>query len=166
MARRRNGGVLFLLVLAILAVAGAFMFVKHFMQSETPKVEQPSVETPICACEDCKKLTVICFDVQFAENSCTVDLLKGEIKASEQADKIFVNINGVGTQYIEFTAHTITTTNGEYVIHELQETKSLCSTGFASATELDVDIYVEYGGCSHKVATQKVKVSSAWTKNY
>ena len=102
-------------------------------------------------------------EVQFAQDSMTLDLLKGTIKTNQQVDKIFINVNGYGTEYVDFNADLIRTEDSSYIAHAIRPKKSLLSAVFNSDVTLTVDVYVEYAGRSVKVNTQKVAVKGCWT---
>lgn len=111
-------------------------------------------------------LDVYSAEMDFAEGRMSIDLIEGVIKTNEQVDKIFVNINGIGTQYIDFDANLIRTDEGQYIAHYMSGVKNICATAFASDGIVTVDTYIEYAGRSYKVDTQKLSVKSAWTNNY
>lgn len=102
-------------------------------------------------------------EAKFKEESMTIDLLSGCVKSNQQVDKIFINVNGCGTEYLDFKASLITTEdNKQYIAHALTPRNSLLSAAFASNRTLTIDLYVEYGGRSYKVDTQKLAVKSCW----
>lgn len=109
---------------------------------------------------------VISAEIEYAENSSTVDLNKGVIKANAQIDKVFVNINGVGVEDLTFTGAMVATENGAYYEYEITAESGLCATAFGADGDVNVMVYVESGGRTYKIDEQTVAVKSCWTKNY
>lgn len=104
--------------------------------------------------------------VEFQPDAMCLNLVKGTIKTNQQVDKIFINANGIGTQYVDFNASLIRTEDSSYIAHAIEPVDCLCATMFASDATITVDVYVEYAGRSYKVDTQKVSVKSCWTDFY
>ena len=153
MARRKSRFFLGLIVIAIISIF-AYFAVGYFLNE---KEEDKSASSD-------SWLTVIETDVKYRQQSKTVDMLKGVIKANEQVDKIFVNINGLGVQYLEFTPSLIQTTTSTYIAHNIAPIDELCSVGVVESQTVTVDLYVEYQGRSFKVDTQKVAIESSELK--
>lgn len=105
-------------------------------------------------------------NLEWQEKSMTIDLIKGSIKTNQQVDKIFVNVNGIGTQYLDFTPTLIRTDSSSYIAHAIPPTNDILMTAFASDTLITIDVYVEYAGRSYKVDTQKVQMISCWIGPY
>lgn len=104
--------------------------------------------------------------VEFQQGAMCLNLVKGTIKTNQQVDKIFVNANGIGTQYVDFNASLVRTEDSSYIAHAIEPVDCLCATIFGSDATITVDVYVEYAGRSYKVDTQKVSVKSCWTDSY
>lgn len=111
-------------------------------------------------------LTVISVDIQWEQEAHNINLKKGTIKANEEVDNVFVNINGVGVQDLEYTGSLVKTTTEMYYAHALTPINSICAVAFGETTTVEIDVYVEYNGRSYKVDSQKLTVKSAWTKAY
>ena len=121
--------------------------------------------------KDETKETYILLDVY--ETTMTYDgglgmlgLTEGVVKTNQQVDKIFVNINGYGAMYLDFEASLVRTDEGQYIAHYIPQAHNICNIGFDGPTTLTVDTYIEYGGRSYKVDTQKVYVKSGWTEKF
>lgn len=153
MARRKGKGFLCFLLIILIAVC-AFIGYTHFNKNDKTQGNKDGISKDTW-------LTVIETNVTYRQESTTVDLLKGVIKTNEQVDKIFVNINGLGVQYLEFTPSLIQTTSSTYIAHNITPIDALCSVGVVETQTVTVDLYVEYDGRSFKVDTQKVAVISS-----
>ena len=123
---------------------------------EIEVIEEIIVDTPDFA--------VLSADIEYGQNSTTIDLIRGVIQTNAQVDKIFVNVNGVGTQYVTFTEDIAI--DNAYYEYNINAVNGLCATSFGNDGTVTVDVYVEYGGRSYKVDAQAVSVRSCWTKNY
>lgn len=78
-------------------------------------------------------------EAKFKEESMTIDLLSGCVKSNQQVDKIFINVNGYGTEYLDFKASLITTEDDkQYIAHALTPRNSLLSAAFASNRTLTI----------------------------
>lgn len=157
MARRKGKVFIWILVIIVLAVCAYFGVSYYLEKREKEKDDKSGALTDTW-------LTVIETSVQYRQKSTTVDMLKGVIKANEQVDKIYVNINGLGAQYLEFTPSLIKTTNSMYIAHNITPLDALCSVGVVESQTVTVDLYVEYEGRSFKVDTQKVAVEGSQLK--
>lgn len=154
---RRKGGFFAGLMVVVLIVACAFFGYKYYQYKNVDEQGNHGASNDTW-------LTVIETNVEYRQGSTTIDMLKGVIKTNEQVEKIYVNINGIGTQYLEFTPSLIQTTNSAYVANNITPLDGLCSVGVAETQTVTVDLYVEYGGRSFKVDTQKVEVVSSTFK--
>lgn len=153
MARRKGRFFVWLIVIVVLAV-GAYFGYNYIKDRREKEPSNAGISTDTW-------LTIIETKFEFRQESTTIDLLKGTIKTNEQVDKVFVNINGIGTQYLDFTPSLIQTTNSTYIAHAIEPIDAICSVGVVQSQTVTVDIYVEYGGRSFKVDTQKVAVVSS-----
>lgn len=154
MARRKNRFFVWLLVVVILGICVFFGYVYIQGKQEKKQDNKDGVSTDTW-------LTIIDTSVKYREESMTIDMLKGTIKTNEQVDKIFVNINGIGTQYLEFTPSLIQTTNSTYIAHNITPLDAICSVGVEETQTVTIDLYVEYAGRSFRVDTQKIAVVSS-----
>lgn len=107
-------------------------------------------------------LTVVNCDVEWEENSMTLDLLSGKIVTSDEVDGIFVNVNGVGRQNLSYTVSGTQTINKTYITNTLTAQDGILLSGFDRDQTVNVDIYVEYGDKVYRVDSQQVKVKSCW----
>lgn len=160
MARRKGKVIVCLLVLVLIGVC-VFIGYVHIKNKaeEREQGNEAGINTD-------SWLTIIETSVEYRQESMSIDLLKGVIKTNEQVEKIFVNINGIGVQYLEFTSSLIQTKDSAYIAHNVTPADDICATTFARDATVTVDLYVEYGGRSYKVDTQKVAVKSSWTPFY
>ncbi len=153
MARRKGKVLLWLLLIAFIGIC-AFIGYTHFKNKKDEQGNKDGITTDTW-------LTVIETSVAYRQESTTVDMLKGVIKTNEQVEKIFVNINGMGVQYLDFTPSLIQTTTSTYIAHNITPIDALCSVGVLETQTVTVDLYVEYDGRSFKVDTQAVTVISS-----
>lgn len=149
MARRKRRFFIWFIVMLVLGVCAYFgiTYAKYKREAEEQKQEASD-----------SWLTVIETDIKYRQQSKTVDMLKCVVKTNEQVDKMFVNINGLGVQYLDFTPSLIQTTNRTYIAHYVDPIDELCSVGVVESQTVTVDLYVEYDGRSRKIDTQKVAV--------
>lgn len=155
MAKRKKSKFwLWLILVAVLAVVCAFLTAYFHRKSKDEVLDEPT------------EFTVLETVIEWEDEAMTIDLLSGTVKTTDQVDKVFVNVNGHGAQYLEFTTEKIETDESVYFLHTLSPQHGLLSTVFGSDTTITIDVYVEYGGRSHKVDVQNVKVSSCWVGNY
>ena len=105
-------------------------------------------------------------NMTYDNDQMSLDLIEGVVKTNQQIDKIFVNINGIGTQYLDFDANLVRTNDGQYIAHYIPGVECICATAFADDGTVTVDTYIEYGGRSYKVDTQKISVKSCWSDFY
>lgn len=154
MAKRKKSKFwLWLILVAVLAVICAFL-TAYFHRKDKDKTNEPT------------EFIVLETVIEWEDEAMTIDLLSGTIKTTDQVDKVFVNVNGHGSQYLEFTTEKIETDESVYFLHTLSPQDCLLSTVFGSDTTITIDVYVEYGGRSYKVDVQNVAVSSCWVGNY
>ena len=109
------------------------------------------------------ELNIVYHDIQFDQNTMTIDLLSGEIKTNEKIDNVFINVNGIGVQDLKYTQAL--NADNFYVI-TLKSTQSLLGTCFGNDTTVTADIYVEYANRSHRVVSKDIAVKCAWTPWY
>ncbi|MBQ8291900.1 MAG: hypothetical protein IJX88_05295 [Clostridia bacterium] len=109
---------------------------------------------------------VIASEVVWEQNTYDVSLQEGYIETSVAVDNIFVNANGLGEQDLSYVANLIETSGGSYYRYELIEGETSLSKGLFTADNIEVTVYVEYGGKTYKVDVQTVKVKDAWTNFY
>lgn len=154
MAKRKKSKFwIWLIVVAVLAVVCAFL-TAYFHRKDKDKADEPA------------EFTVLETVIEWEDEAMTIDLLSGTIKTNKQADKIFVNVNGHGSQYLEFTSDRIKTDESIYFLHTISPQDCLLSTVFANDTTITIDVYVEYGGRSYKADVQNLAVSGCWIGNY
>lgn len=103
---------------------------------------------------------IVDYSIEFEQNSMTINLLSGEIVATEKIDNVFVNVNGYGCQNLQYTQSL--NTEGYYVI-TITPNSGLLNTCFDSDAKITADIYVEYENRSHKVASKDIDVISSWS---
>lgn len=147
-------------IVVILCVLAAMFFIPNIIKWTT---KEPTTDELVGTDS---WLTVIETDVDWQQDASSIHLLGGTIKTNVEIDGVFINVNGVGTQYLKYTTSLIETSSATYYEYALTEQNSLLATCFDSDTLLDIDVYLEYAGRSYKVDTQKVAVKSAWSDGY
>ena len=111
-------------------------------------------------------LSIVESEIEYAENSITIDVLSGYVTTNVELDKIFVNVNGIGVQ--ELTYEKVHTQEGgkTYVVHTIAAQKNLCATVFGMDADVTAVLYVEYEGMTYKVSEDTVAVKSCWIGPY
>lgn len=152
MAKKGNNFLIFLLVVVLLIFAAPTAIRFLVPTDETPE-DGNVIDTDM----------VLSAEIEWAQDSMSIDLLSGDIKLASKVDKIFVNIAGVGVQDLKYTQILVGTANYEYATYTLPEQKTLCATCFATDMEVKVDVYAQIGDFVYLVDSQTVAVESCWT---
>lgn len=106
---------------------------------------------------------IVDYNIEFAQNSFSIDLISGKIKSNDEVSNVFVNVNGYGCQNLKYTQSL--DLNGYNVI-EIQPSSHLLSCCFDSDSQITADIYVEYASRSFKVVSRNIAVRSCWIGPY
>ncbi len=109
------------------------------------------------------ELDIVDYNIEFKQNSMSIDLLSGEIKTNVKVNNVFINVNGYGCQDLGYSQAL--NIDGYYDI-TITPTSSILSCCFGSDTKITADIYVEYANRSHKVVSKDIDVESCWTSAY
>lgn len=108
-------------------------------------------------------LDIVDYNIEFKQNSMTINLLSGKITTNERVSNVFINVNGLGCQDLSYSQ--VINTDGYYDI-TIKPTSGILSCAFDSNTKITADIYVEYANRSHKVVSKDIDVRSCWTDFY
>ena len=103
-------------------------------------------------------LTVIDCDVEYNGDGAVIALVSGVVKTNQEVDAIYVNVGGGGVEYLTFTSSLVQTSTETYFSHRINARKCLLGEAYWGSTTRRIDMYVEYGGLSHKVDSQLVNV--------
>ena len=152
MAKKGNNFLIFLLVVVLLIFAAPTAIRLLVPTDETPE-DGNVIDTDM----------VLSAEIEWAQDSMSIDLLSGDIKLASKVDKIFVNVADVGVQELKYTQVLVGTANYDYATYTLEEQKGLLNTCFGSVDELKIDVYVQKDGFVYLVDTQTVRVKSCWT---
>ncbi len=137
------------LLVIIIAVLATLIFAPSLINLKKDKEETPEY------------VTVIESDFEWEQEASTLNLLQGNIKASAEVEKIYVNVAGVGVLDLEYTASIVSTETRTYVAHAITPMENLFDITFEKDIELTADIYIEYNGKALKVDTQTVQLKAA-----
>lgn len=106
-------------------------------------------------------------DISWADYTTGINLLSGSIVTNVEADRIFVNVNGYGSQDLEFDSYAVRLTdNSVGVGYTLSPKNRLLSTAFDDDVTVKIDIYMVYNDISYKVNSQNVRCKSCWIGPY
>ena len=155
MAKKKNTGLTIFIIILIC------LFVLPMVGNLTREnEEEPKQEVGFVG------LSIIDSEINYRENSMSIDVLDGYVTTSVELDKIFVNVNGIGVQDLSFeTVHT--QENGKtYVVHTIAPQDDLCMTWFDDNSKITAVLYVEYDGMTYKVSEDVVSVISCWVGPY
>ena len=108
-------------------------------------------------------LDIVDYNIQFQQNSFSINLLSGEITTNDKVSNVFININGCGCADLSYSQAI--NSDGYYDI-TIKPTSSILSCAFDNDTKITADIYVEYANRSHKVCSKDIDVRSCWTPLY
>ena len=108
-------------------------------------------------------LSIVDYDIEFAQNTYSIELLNGNIKTTVRVDNVFINVNGVGVCDLSYSQSA--TVDGYYLVI-IKPINSILNTCFDDDTRIVADIYVEYANRSHKVCSKDIDVKSCWTPFY
>ncbi len=147
-------------LVVVLCVLAAMFFVPNIIKWTT---KEPTTDEIVGTDS---WLTIIETDIEWEEDARSINLLSGTIKTNEEVDAVFVNVNGVGTQYLQHTSRLVQTESANYYEYTLPAQRGLLATCFGGDTVITIDVYVEYAERSYKIDTQKITVKSAWTDAY
>lgn len=127
--------------------------------------DKPSAETSVVKIDT--KLEILESNIKYADNSYCINLTSGTIITNVPVSRIFINVNGVGTQDLAYEEKEVKYTSGANVMsYTLNPVKSVCSAAFDDDATIKADIYVVYNDISYKANTSYVKVKSCWIGPY
>ena len=109
------------------------------------------------------ELDIVDYNIEFQQNSMTINLLSGEITTNVKVSNVFVNVNGYGCQDLGYSQAL--NTDGYYIII-ITPNSSILGCLFDDNIKITADIYAEYANRSHKVVSKDIDVRSCWTKPY
>ena len=149
MSKKSKSGLLFFILIILLLT-----FSLQFILSSVKKDDNLNNDTTIES-----NIEIISSDIEFEQNAMMINLISGEIKSNAKISNVFINVNGYGCEYLDYTQ---TLGFDGYYITTLLPKNNILNTVFGSNIVLSADIYVEYNGISNKVSTETINVVSNW----
>lgn len=161
MIRKKKNIFIIIILLCFVMVISLPLLIKTIAKIN----DKPSSDTSVVKVDT--KLEILESNIKYADNAYSICLKTGTIITNVPISRIFINVNGVGTQDLAYEEKEVRYTSGAYVMsYTLNPVKSVCSTAFDDDATIKADIYVVYNDISYKANTSYVQVKSCWIGPY